>query len=139
LDADRERVWRSLHDPDVLSRCIDGCERVTRLDDDSYDAVFTLKLGPIKAHFHVSIDVANVDPPARYRLAGSARIGAVETGHGHASVTMRDEGGRTRLAFVADLVLKGHLEKIGAGLIRKRGAAHIDEFFARFNEELSVE
>ena len=138
MDATPDRVWRCLHDPEVLSRCIDGCESVTRLDDNSYDAVFTLKLGPIRAHFHVSIDVANVDPPTRYRLAGSARIGSVEAGHGHASVNMRDSGGRTRLVFVADLVLKGHLEKIGASMLRKRGQVHVDKFFESLNQALKI-
>lgn len=139
LDADRDRVWQCLHDPEILSRCIDGCESVTRLNDHRYDALFTLKLGPLKAHFHVSIDVAHVDPPARYRLAGSARIGSVEAGHGHALVTMRDGAGKTHLTFLADVEVKGHLEKLGAGLLRKRSQACVDAFFTRFNEELSVE
>ena len=39
----RQKVWDALNNPDVLSKCIPGCEKLERTDGDNYTA--HLKMG----------------------------------------------------------------------------------------------
>jgi carbon monoxide dehydrogenase subunit G len=43
LEASRERVYQSLVNPDVLQRCIPGCERLEKTGENTFAA--TIKTG----------------------------------------------------------------------------------------------
>src|SRR5579862_5447647 len=45
IAAPRARVWEALNDPEVLKRCIDGCEDLARTGDNAYQAVVRARLG----------------------------------------------------------------------------------------------
>ena len=68
LRAARERVWRALIDPEVLRRCIPGCERLERTGEDAYSATLRTGVGAIKGVFngHVRLE----EPAAPDRLGG---------------------------------------------------------------------
>ena len=51
LHADREAVWAKLNDPTVLKSCIPGCEQLDMLSDSEFQAVATVKVGPVKARW----------------------------------------------------------------------------------------
>src|SRR5438552_11073698 len=58
IGAAREEVWRALNDPDVLARCIDGCEAMTRVGEDAYKAVVKARVGPLSATFDADVTLA---------------------------------------------------------------------------------
>src|SRR5260370_39043001 len=49
LHANREAVWAKLNDPAVLKSCIPGCEQLDMLSDSEFQAIATVKVGPVKA------------------------------------------------------------------------------------------
>ncbi|MEC9198557.1 MAG: SRPBCC domain-containing protein, partial [Pseudomonadota bacterium] len=51
IAAPKHVVYAALQDPDVLRRCIPGCEELTKTDDNAYEAAIVLKIGPVKARF----------------------------------------------------------------------------------------
>ena len=51
VPASREMVWDLLNDPEILKRCIPGCEEIISEEEDQFTAKVVLKIGPVKAKF----------------------------------------------------------------------------------------
>ena len=51
IGAPRDKVWAGLNDPDVLARCIPGCEGVEATSPTEKTARVMVKVGPVRARF----------------------------------------------------------------------------------------
>ena len=47
LAAAPETVWEKLNDAATLKACIPGCEELDRIADNEFQAVATVKIGPV--------------------------------------------------------------------------------------------
>src|SRR5687767_14848980 len=70
LPLGRAKVYAALNDPDMLKRCIPGCEELQKLSDTEFAAVVRVELGPVKARFKGKVRLEDLDPPNGYRIAG---------------------------------------------------------------------
>ncbi|MDX1529138.1 MAG: carbon monoxide dehydrogenase subunit G, partial [Gammaproteobacteria bacterium] len=70
IPSDRQTVWNALNDPEVLKRCIPGCESMEKEADDSYNAQMLAKIGPVKAKFSTLISLSELNPPESYTITG---------------------------------------------------------------------
>src|SRR6266446_6547549 len=61
LHANREAVWAKLNDPAVLKSCIPGCEQLDMLSDSEFQAVATVKVGPVKTRWKGKVRLADKD------------------------------------------------------------------------------
>src|SRR6266481_2756060 len=68
LHASRERVYRSLTDPEVLQRCIPGCERLESTGNQTYSATLRTGVGSIKGVFNGSVTLEDLREPEHYRI-----------------------------------------------------------------------
>ncbi|HLI65375.1 MAG TPA: carbon monoxide dehydrogenase subunit G [Caulobacteraceae bacterium] len=134
LDAGRQAVWDALNDPDVLMRCIDGCESLERAGDDVFKARVRAKVGPLSAAFDGEVKLADLDPPRGYTLEVSAKGGAAGFGRGVAKVALEEDGGGTRLTYEAEGSVGGKLAQIGQRFIDAAARKTADDFFARLGE-----
>jgi uncharacterized protein len=137
IAAPRERVWAALNDPEVLKRCIDGCEELTRTGEATLHGVVRLRVGPVSAAFAGDVSLADVDAPTSYALQVSASGGAAGFVRGSAKVRLADEdGGSTRLVYVAEGRVGGKLAQVGQRLIDAAARKTADDFFDRFAAQL---
>ena len=134
IDASADAVWRALNDVDVLSRCIDGCQSMTRTADDAFEATVRAKIGPVSALFTAEVALADLDPPKSYTLRASAKGGAAGFGKGAAKVTLIPDSGGTLLRYEIDGHVGGKLAQIGQRLIDGAARKMADDFFGRFSE-----
>ena len=90
----REAVFEALNDPDVLGRCIPGCQAIERVSEHEFDADVLARVGPVKARFRTRIAVSNLNPPESYTLSGEGRGGAAGFASGSADVRLEaaDDG-----------------------------------------------
>ena len=52
ISAPPEAVWAALHDPQILTRAIPGCETLEKISDTEFlKAKAALAIGPVKARF----------------------------------------------------------------------------------------
>ena len=51
LAAPQQTVWEALNDPAILKACIPGCEQLDKTSDTEFQAIATVKIGPVKAKF----------------------------------------------------------------------------------------
>ena len=69
LPASREVVWAKLNDPEVLKSCIPGCELLEMNSPTEFQAIATVKVGPVKARWKGKVRLSDLDPPNRSWLA----------------------------------------------------------------------
>src|SRR2546426_7384825 len=55
LNAPRERIYQCLIDPQVLQRCIPGCERLEKTGENTYAATIRAGVGSIKGVFNGNV------------------------------------------------------------------------------------
>jgi carbon monoxide dehydrogenase subunit G len=137
IGAPRERVWAALNDPEVLKRCIDGCEELTRTAEDTFHAVVRARVGPVSAAFTGEVKLANLDPPKGYTLEVSAKGGAAGFGRGTANVALAEDGAETVLTYTAEGKVGGKLAQIGQRLIDAAARKTADDFFQAFSREVA--
>lgn len=138
IPAAPEFVWAALNDAGVLKACVPGCERLARIDAHRFDAVASLRIGPVKATFKANIEQSDLDPPRRCVLKGEGRGGVAGFARGEAEVLLAVEGTGTLLSYNARATLGGKLAQIGQRLIDGAARQIADDFFARFAAQINA-
>jgi carbon monoxide dehydrogenase subunit G len=138
IPAQAQPVWDALNDPEILRACIPGCQSLTKSEDHRFDAVATLRIGPVKANFRAVIRQTDLDPPRRCVLKGEGQGGVAGFARGEAEVTLAPEGDATALSYAARANIGGKLAQIGQRLIDSAAKQVADDFFARFVAQLTA-
>jgi uncharacterized protein len=137
IPAPPQVVWTALNDPQVLKSCIPGCQSIAREDDTHFQAVATLKIGPVKATFKANIALTEMAPPHRCVLKGEGQGGVAGFARGEAEVLLDAEGDGTALSYTAKAAVGGKLAQIGQRLIDGAARQIADDFFSRFAQQLT--
>jgi carbon monoxide dehydrogenase subunit G len=137
IEAPRETVWAALNDPEVLKRCIAGCEELEKVSDTEFTATVKLKVGPVSAKFAGAVTLSDLDPPASYTISGVGKGGAAGFAKGGAKVTLAADDGATVLNYEVEGLVGGKLAQIGSRLVDSTAKKFADDFFRRFAEEVA--
>ncbi len=137
LPVARQAVWDALNDPEMLRRCIPGCESLEKKSDTEFAAVTLAKVGPVKARFKGKVRLEDLDPPSSYKIVGEGEGGIAGFAKGGASVTLADAEGGTRLSYRAEAQVGGKLAQLGQRLIAGTARKMADQFFSNFAEALA--
>jgi carbon monoxide dehydrogenase subunit G len=133
IPAPRAVVWAALNDPEVLKRCIPGCESLTMTSPTEMEAKVTLKIGPVKATFGGKVTLSDLDPPNGYRIAGEGSGGVAGFAKGGAVVRLADDGAdATVLTYEVEAQIGGKLAQLGSRLIDSTAKKLAGEFFEAF-------
>ncbi len=132
LPASRATVWDKLNDPEVLKQCVPGCEQLDRIGDNEFQAVATVKVGPVKARWKGKIKLSDFDPPNSYRITGEGEGGVAGFAKGGAVVSLADKDGGTLLSYNVEAQIGGKLAQLGQRLINSAAKKTADDFFERF-------
>lgn len=136
IAASREDVWAALNDPDVLGACIDGCESITRSDEQHFDVAVKAKIGPVSATFQARLELTDLNPPISYVINGNAKGGAAGFAKGSANVSLTEEGDVTLLRYGVKANVGGKLAQVGSRLIDGAARKMADDFFETFSKRL---
>jgi len=137
IGAARETVWQALNDPEVLSRCIDGCQSMTRLADDAFEATVKARVGPVSATFKADLKLTDIDAPSAYTLTANVKGGAAGFGKGVARVALSEDAGATLLRYEVEGSVGGKLAQVGQRLVDGAARKMADDFFGSFGEAVA--
>ena len=137
IQAPQAEVWRKLNDPDVLQRCIPGCETLEKIDDTNMKGVVAMRLGPMALRFTGDVQLSNLNPPTSYRLTGSGKAGPAGFASGFADVSLLPKDGGTELSYKVESTVGGRMAQLGARLIDATAAQLAGEFFDKFAAEVA--
>jgi hypothetical protein len=139
IAAPQARLWAALNDPDVLARCIDGVERLTRTDDGQpvFEGEMQAKVGPVRARFAGTVRLEDIEEPHRYRLVGEGKGGVAGFARGSADVQLTAlSPASTRLEYQVKANVGGKLAQLGARLIEGAARQYAEGFFAKLAAEV---
>lgn len=138
IEATVEAVWRALNDPEVLKRCIPGCERLEKQSDTQMTATVVLRVGPVKATFEGAVELSNLNPPHSYTISGEGKGGIAGFAKGGADVSLREDGPAiTILTYSVKADVGGKIAQLGARLIDSTAKKLAMQFFATFSSLVS--
>ena len=139
IPGDRATVLSKLTDPEILQRCIPGCEELVQTSDNDYSAKVVLKIGPVKAKFSGSVTLDASGAPAHLSLSGAGDGGLAGFAKGGADVELVEAGDDTVLKYTAKAETGGKIAQLGARLIDSTARKLSKAFFAEFEKVMRGE
>ncbi|NBS64932.1 MAG: carbon monoxide dehydrogenase [Betaproteobacteria bacterium] len=136
LAVTREQAWDALNDPEILKRCITGCEKFELTADNTYAIVVAIRIGPVSARFNGKVTLADIVVPESYALRFDAQGGAAGFGKGESQVLLVPNEQGVELRYTVKSTVGGKLAQIGQRLIDGVAKSLAEEFFSRFEAEL---
>jgi len=131
LNVKKEIVWKALNDPNILKRCIPGCESFDKESDTSFNTTATNQIGPMNATFSGIVTLSNIEENRSYTLSGEGQS-SVGFANGSADVKLSEESGVTTLTYEIDINVGGKIAQLGSRLIDGVAKKMSDYFFGRF-------
>jgi hypothetical protein len=137
VGARRDRVFAALVDPDVLQRCIPGCETLTSTGPDAYKAILKIGVAGLKGTYSGQATIRDLRPPKSLTIAfdGKGGPGFVR---GSAAITLAADEGNTRVVCEADVQVGGLIAAVGSRLVEATARKLTDDFFKQLSRELET-
>lgn len=132
IAADPATLWAAILNPEVLRRCVPGCESMTGSAEEGFEAVVVQKVGPVSARFTGAVRISDIEEGRALTLTGEGKGGAAGFAKGSAKVTLEPSGTGTRLSYTVEAHVGGKLAQLGSRIIDGFAKKMADEFFARF-------
>ena len=134
LQAPRERVYQALIDPEVLQRCIPGCERLEKIGEDSYSATIRAGVGTIKGVFNGSVKLKDMRPPEHYGIVVEGK-GAPGFMKGSGDLDLKALGYETVIKYTGDVQVGGTIASVGQRMIQGTMKMMASQFFTALEAE----
>ena len=136
INADKQKVWEALNDPEILKQAIPGCEEFKKNSDTEFTATATNKIGPFNASFTGDIELKDLNPPNSYKIIGSGNS-LVGFASGEAEVKLETIDNGTRLDYAVEANVGGKIAQVGSRLIDITAKKMTDIFFKKFTDIIS--
>ena len=136
LKVKKEIVWNALNDPEILKKCIPGCDSFERENNNTFNASATNQIGPMNATFSGNVKLSNIEENVSYTLSGEGQS-SVGFANGSANVKITETNGVTTLAYEVNIDVGGKIAQLGSRLIDGVGKKMSDYFFGRFADLIS--
>ena len=130
LNLKKEIVWKALNDPDILKKCIPGCEIFDKKNSTLFNVTATNQIGPMNATFSGNINLSNIKENESYTLSGEGQS-SVGFANGTAEVKLSEEGDKTILSYDVNINVGGKIAQLGSRLINGVAKIMSDYFFGR--------
>ena len=129
FEAPLKEVWEKLLDTDSLARCMPGCESLTPIGDDQYEATMSVGVGSVMASYRARITISDRVPERSYRMLveGNGPPGFLR---GEALVSLEEREGNTLVKVDGEAQVGGTIASFGQRLLASSNKIMMDKFFA---------
>jgi len=114
--APRQAVWEALLDPAVLARTLPGCDHLECTREGEYQGALNIRVGPVQGKFQGRVVLADLDPPAGYRIQINGR-GAPGFVTGDGQLQLEDEESHCTLVYAVNVQVGGKIAGVGQRLL----------------------
>ncbi|MEO7652432.1 MAG: carbon monoxide dehydrogenase subunit G [Bryobacteraceae bacterium] len=117
------RAYTLLQDPDILARCMPGCEQLARIGEDEYEMKMKMVISSVQGLFAGKVRLTDQNPPDNFRLLveGRGKVGF-----------MKGEG----LLALAAAQMGDNLETISGTEVRYDGEVNVGGMMAGVGQRL---
>ena len=131
LNVKKEIVWKALNDPNILKKCIPGCDMFKKESSSVFNATATNQIGPMNATFSGTIALSNIKENSSYTISGKSQS-SVGFANGRADIKLIEENEITTLTYHVQVEVGGKIAQLGSRLIDGVAKKMSDYFFGRF-------
>lgn len=134
IHAPRERIYALLTDPEVLQRCIPGCESLEKTGDDTYAVTIKAGIGMIKGTFKGNVRLEDMRSPEHYRITvdGKGGPGFVK---GSGDFDLEESDGATLIRYTGEMQVGGAVAGVGQRMIEGAAKMMASRFFKSLETE----
>lgn len=136
LQGDKETVFNSLLNPEVLKNCIMGCKELVKQEENEYKVDLSVGVAAVKGKYDATIRLVDVNAPDSYKLIvhGEGGPGFVDAEAEIQLVTADDT--KTELKYVYEAEVGGKVAAIGQRMLSGVAKLIINDFFKKVKKEL---
>lgn len=129
-------VWEKLLDPEVVGRCLPGCETLEPLGADKYRAALRVGIAAIRGRYEGTVAITEQEPPqkGRFLVEGSGTPGFVR---GESLVLLTETAGGSSVDVTANVEVAGMIARVGQRVLGRAARMILDQFFGALKKEVS--
>jgi carbon monoxide dehydrogenase subunit G len=117
-------------DPQVLAKAIPGCESLTEMGPDQFEAVMKVGVAAVKGTYKGKVSIKDKQPPSHYILSGEGS-GGPGFMQGDMAIDLEESNGQTLLKYSTDAKVGGLIASIGQRMLGGVAKMMADQFFKR--------
>ena len=132
LSLPPEQAYQRLQDPEVLARCMPGCESLDKIGEDEYQMKMKMALASVSGASDGKVRISDSKPPESFRLVveGSGKLGFMK---GDGLLKFSGVEGGTEVAYEGDVQVGGTIAAVGQRMIDGTAKLLIKRFFEQFS------
>jgi carbon monoxide dehydrogenase subunit G len=130
FNAPREKVWQTLLDPKIMAQCMPGCESMTEVAPDQYEATMKVGIASVKGTYKGKVAVKEKQEPSHYVLSGEGS-GGPGFMRGDVAIDLAENNGQTVLKYTTDAQVGGIIASIGQRMINGVAKMMMEQFFKK--------
>ena len=130
FNANPEKVWDVLLDPEALRACIPGCQSMTLTSENTYVITLTVGIAQFKGTYDGNVSIQDAQRPDHYEIHvdGKGRPGWVR---GVGKIKLVDAGnGTTTVEVEGDATIGGPVFSIGSRFVPPAAKLLMGQFFS---------
>jgi carbon monoxide dehydrogenase subunit G len=130
FNAPREKVWQVLLDPNIMAQCMPGCEKMSEIGPDQYEATMKVGVASVKGTYKGKVAIKEKQAPFHYVLSGEGS-GGPGFMQGDVSIDLAENNGQTLLKYSTDAKVGGLIASIGQRMLNGVAKMMLDQFFKK--------
>ena len=135
FNGPRQEIWEFIMDPAVIAKTIPGCDEMTEIDKDVFEATMTIGIAAVKGVYRSKISLLDKQTPESYRLKIDGK-GARGFLNATVSVRLEDQGDKTLLHYVAENQIGGPIAAIGQRIVGAAAKMFVNQSFKSLEKQL---
>jgi carbon monoxide dehydrogenase subunit G len=138
VPLDRQLAYARLQDPEILAKCMPGCDHLSRIGEDEYEMKMKMVISSVKGLFGGKVRLADQSPPDSFRLLveGSGKVGFVK---GEGVLTLSPVDAATEVRYEGEVQIGGMIAGVGQRLLDVTAKLIIKKFFEKFTGAIGPE
>lgn len=132
LPVERVKLFQALLKPDLIQKCIDGCDRLQPAGNDTYHTTITLTVAGFRAQAAGTVSFADQNPPESFTMTIEGR-GAPGFVKSTSRISLTDRGSQTEVLCEADAQVGGLVASVGPSLIQATVKRMMEDFFKKMS------
>ena len=134
IPVEKQRAYGVLQDPEILAKCMPGCDHLARIGEDEYEMKMKMVISSVQGLFGGKVRISDQSPYESFRLIveGSGKVGFMK---GDGLLTLVEaEGCTTEVKYEGDVQVGGAIAGVGQRLIDATAKLIIKKFFGKLTE-----
>jgi carbon monoxide dehydrogenase subunit G len=132
-----EQVWDLFRDTKVMSAALPGTKKMELVEENTYEAVMFVRVGPVAGEFSGQLVISNEEYPQKYTMTveGRGKPGFMK---GVGDVTLIPiDGDQTRMEYEGEVQIGGRLAAVGQRLVDTVAKSIIGQAFEVLDQVLA--